>query len=256
MKMLLASDLHLEFAKTQQHFMKSPIVQTLPDPSEYDIVVLAGDIGSGFNGLNTIRLLIPEDKLIIFVPGNHEHYGKDYTVMNVAFQNYKIKNTIIMSPGAKSIDGITFIGATLWSSATLNGYPNTRDQIQRAIADFRVVKYGPIEMFSVGRMQLINDREKLFIEEQLQAAKGKKVVITHFLPTTDCIHPKYAGDALNPYFVNELDYLVEEADLWLFGHTHERMDLTHKSGTRMVCNPHGYPNEVAEPWAWKVIEVE
>lgn len=253
MKIALISDTHLEFERNKQKFLRGEMD---PPNEDYDVVVLAGDIGSGFNGVNAFRERIPAKKPIVFLPGNHCFYGKDYAVMNIAFQHYKRDdNVFIMAPGQHEFDGVTIIGATLWSQCTLPGYNTPLDAFNRSISDFRVIKYGTIELFSVARMQDINRREALYIKNKLETAKGKKVVVTHFLPTIECIAPRWRGDALNPYFCNDLDDLVAEADLWLFGHTHERMDFISKTGTRLVSNPHGYPGENREEFKWKVIEV-
>lgn len=255
MRIMLGSDLHLEFYGNQRSYEKGPM-NWLPDPSHYDVAVLAGDIGSGLNGVDSMRRLIPAEKPIIFVPGNHEFYGKDYCVMNVAFEFYNRNDNVhMLAPGSVIIDDVKFVGATLWSRCRLPGY-ETPDRAFGAINDFRVIKYGNIEMFSVNRMRDINNKEVNYLADQLSDSPAEKnVVVTHFLPTMDCISTKYRGDALNPYFCNDLDFLTEGADLWLFGHTHERMDFKNKFGTRLVSNPHGYPGENKEEFKWKIIEV-
>jgi hypothetical protein len=44
-------------------------------------------------------------------------------------------------------------------------------------------------------------------------------------------------------FVSDLDRLMgPPANLWLHGHTHAAFDYNVR-GTRVVCNPRGYPRE-------------
>lgn len=252
MKILLGSDLHLEHWRDQNKFIEK---YPLPDESEYDVVVLAGDIWTGMNGVEWSRRVVPNNKHIVYIPGNHCYYGKDYTVLSEAFRNYKYENVHILMGDSIKLDDVTFIGATLWSKAELSGYPDVRDLINRSISDFKVIRHGPIEMFSVGRMQLINDKESNYLRETVNSTEGKKVLLTHFMPTKDCINGKYKGDALNPYFCNEIDDIVAGVDLVLYGHTHERQDIIHASGVRMVCNPHGYPGENPDPWNWIILNV-
>ncbi|HLP75721.1 MAG TPA: metallophosphoesterase [Candidatus Paceibacterota bacterium] len=57
------SDLHLEFAPFQ------------PNKVDADVVVLAGDVHTGTNGIKWI-LEAFRDKPVIYVLGNHEFYGQ------------------------------------------------------------------------------------------------------------------------------------------------------------------------------------
>ena len=64
MKIRVLSDLHLEF-------------QSWTPPSvPADVVVLAGDIASGADGIHWGREHFPESE-IIYVPGNHEFFGSE-----------------------------------------------------------------------------------------------------------------------------------------------------------------------------------
>jgi predicted phosphodiesterase len=49
---------------------------------------------------------------------------------------------------------------------------------------------------------------------------------------------------LNPAFASRLEDVIEmyQADLWIYGHTHVACDYE-IYGTRVVCNPRGYPGE-------------
>jgi len=45
--------------------------------------------------------------------------------------------------------------------------------------------------------------------------------------------------ALSAAFASNLDHLVERADLWIHGHTHDNFDYQ-LGRCRVVCNPRGY----------------
>jgi Icc-related predicted phosphoesterase len=55
---------------------------------------------------------------------------------------------------------------------------------------------------------------------------------------------RYANDPLNPAFASRLEDLIEKYQpaLWIHGHTHEPCDYE-LFGTRVLCNPRGYPRE-------------
>ena len=70
MKLLIYSDLHLEFD-----------VPLLPrangEENDFDVVVLAGDIHApGFRGVDWASRMF-EGKPTIYVPGNHEFYRRE-----------------------------------------------------------------------------------------------------------------------------------------------------------------------------------
>ena len=86
------------------------------------------------------------------------------------------------------------------------------------------------------------------------------VVITHWPPTKEAIHPKFDGDELNPYFINDREDLVRAigAKLWISGHTHEAYDYR-IGAMRCIGNPTGYSGEHRMSGLFrpdKVVEVE
>ena len=64
MKLHILSDLHTEFASF-----------SAPDTGA-DVVILAGDIGVGLDGIQWAASQFPKVP-VIYVPGNHEYYDHD-----------------------------------------------------------------------------------------------------------------------------------------------------------------------------------
>ena len=69
MKIHILNDLHIEFGAFE------------PPPTDADVVVLAGDIGVGLEGLHWAQSCF-SDKPVIYVPGNHEFYHHDIALIN------------------------------------------------------------------------------------------------------------------------------------------------------------------------------
>jgi hypothetical protein len=67
-------------------------------------------------------------------------------------------------------------------------------------------------------------------------------VITHFAPHPLSIAPAYVSHPANPGFVLDLSEIMGQAALWIHGHTHTFFDYAMR-GTRVICNPRGYPGE-------------
>lgn len=254
MKILVISDIHTEFWKRG---IPSSFAGDLP---EFDVVVAAGDIGVGTQGGDWLFDMF-KGKPVIYVLGNHKYYGYDYQeIRQQIAASLAGTNVHLLDPGIVTIDGITFIGATLWSDCVLNGYndPYTIPRIDQSIADFRVIRDGK-GRFTTTRMMQIHNEERQMIERELaQGDNSKTVVVTHFVPSQLCIADKWKGSVLNPYFTNDLDEWFDayEYPLHIYGHTHDRGDVVHPYGTRLVGNPFGYPRENDEPYQWKVVEIE
>lgn len=251
MKILLGSDLHLEF-KGQQ---------LLPDLPEYDVVVLAGDIGSGVEGFKFAMNYFPSDKPVLYIPGNHEYYGKDFHDITYALSNLaKSSNNVhLIDFGNIVIDGINFIGTTLWTNFKLNGYKQyPLYAYKKAIGDFNVIRYKG-NSFGPEHSEILYREGSRHIKEELEKnSKGRNVVVTHFMPSQEVITPFWKGNSLNPYFCNDMDYLIDQykPELWLYGHTHDKGDKLHSNGkTRLVANPRGYPKEKKDYFKWKILEI-
>ena len=75
--------------------------------------------------------------------------------------------------------------------------------------------------------------------ELAQPFDGKTIVVTHHAPHPLSIHPRFAGNPVNPGFVSDLGPLLDRADLWLHGHTHDGFDYW-VGRCRVLANPAGY----------------
>lgn len=263
-RLLIFSDLHLEFPQNLRYFENK---ENLPSPDSYDIVIAAGDIAPGLKGFEWLEQTFV--KPVLYVPGNHCYYKHDYFALQEQFRNInKLNNSnvIVLNPGACTIDGVRFIGATMWTDLKLKGYPDEPDFVfERGIADFNVISagnYGP--RMDATLMREIYKNELKFVVDELDAVSAeqmkKTVVVTHFVPSQLLIEPKWLQPQflrLNPYFTNDLDYALFDRGfpLAIYGHTHDRNDIVHPTGVRCVGNPFGYPNENRNPYEWKIVEV-
>lgn len=255
-RLLIFSDLHREFLVTSRREQNFP---TLPDPDTYDIVIAAGDIDTGTKGARWLLESFP-NKPIVYVPGNHEFYNHDINEVNAALEalHREHDDFYFLNPGAVVINGIVFIGACVWSDLKLKGYNDLMDyEVERSIADFRVIKNGN-RRFTAEDMRALNKLHTEYIDMELAHLKRvKPVVITHFVPTQLCISPRFQNDPLNPYFTNDLDELMGDYEypLHIFGHTHDRFDIEHPYGTRVISNPLGYPGEHNDTYEWKIVTI-
>ncbi len=244
MKIKLLSDLHLEFYKSTQ------VDPRLLESEDVDVLVLAGDIAVGFNNVvDALDQFSEAYREVVYLPGNHEYYGKD--IHELDDLPYAVKcNIHIINPGIFRLNDVTFIGASLWTN--FHNDPMAMLAAGDMISDFRVIKgFKPED--AVGLFNYHSEYIKMMYEN----IPGKKVIVTHFLPADACTHPRFIGEnLLNKYFANSMDAWISGLSntTWMFGHTHEAMDFM-LGDTRMVCNPQGYPHEYNKFNYNKVVEV-
>lgn len=245
MKVRVLSDLHLEFADWD------------PPAAQADAVVLAGDIHVGTAGLEWARRRFP-DGPILYVAGNHEFYEFELPTMLAELRATASRLGIHFLDGDESVvAGVRFLGATLWTNFELNG--GAPGEMARAMSDaklgmldYRLIRRQGSELLRPEDTRDVHRAQAAWLGERLgDDFAGPTVVVTHYLPHRQSIHPKYAGNRFNPCFVSDLAHLVRApVALWIHGHTHESLDYR-VDGTRVVCNPRGYlprePNPAFNP---------
>lgn len=254
MKLHILSDLHLEFGGWD-----APV-------TDADVIVLAGDIGSHTHGLDwAVAQPAFAGKPILYVAGNHEFYGAELLGLR---KQIHLKAADLQAAGhrihvldnaAMEIDGVRFLGATLWTDYRLFGdgeaWSYAMKQAKHGLTDHSVIFYVDrgetldsyamrSRLFLPEHAYRLNRTARNWLTQQLALPfTGKTVVITHHLPSRQSVAERFDADILSAAFASSLDSLVEQADLWIHGHTHDAFDY-YLGKCRVVCNPKGYPREI------------
>ena len=238
MKLQVLSDLHLE--------AHNPIP---PRAEEADLVVLAGDLAP----YDPRRLRAVADAWrgaapILYVPGNHEFYrGEIDDVRRRLAATCGDLGIHLLDRRSIRVNGVRFIGATLWTDFALEGVatvPRAKQVALRAMSDFVGAIRHRGGLFTPTESCRRHAADRAFIERELDAANGAgdtAVVITHHAPTSRSIRPWYQGNALNPAFASDLEAVIARyaPPLWIHGHMHDSIDEL-LGDTRVVANPGGY----------------
>ena len=150
-----------------------------------------------------------------------------------------------------TIDGVRFLGTTLWTDFMLFGEGEKRAQAmqeaQRFMRDFSRIRVGEAAetLFTPAASVALFNINAAWLERRLaEPHAGATVVITHHAPSKTSIHPRFADSLLNACFVSDAERLVDgrRACLWIHGHTHDSFDYF-VNGTRILCNPRGYAKD-------------
>ena len=184
---------------------------------------------------------------VVYLAGNHEFYhGRfpdAYDWLREEMKNYS--NIHFLDKEQVEIDGITFVGGTLWTDMNKND-PTTLQLIEGMMNDFRIIRnsqrnYGRFAPLDA----VVHHRETLeYIKSVVDSDASKKyVVVGHHAPSSLSIHETYKNDYyMNGGYYSDLSEFIldrPQIALWTHGHMHNPSDYM-MGDTRIVCNPRGY----------------
>lgn len=229
MKIRILSDLHFEF-----HQDGGASFLLNPDPNDVDVLILAGDICGHWQIVETMSNFAKVYKHVIAITGNHEHYGSDFKAVRKEYSKIKASNFHFLDRTTVTITDQRFVGCTLWFT---HGARN--NVLRHSMNDFDKIKDFDPQVYE----ENILDQDFLH-----KTVSSDDVVITHHLPSFNSVHPKYAGNALNCFFVCDQEQLIKNRHpkIWVHGHTHESL-FYNIHGTQVVCNPFGYAGYELNP---------
>jgi len=234
MRLNVLSDLHLSLGR-------------LPPPqTDADLVVLAGDIA---RPKEAIAWASGFDKPVLYVPGNHEFYGGSIAGTLDELKRLSAGSNIhVLGDDQVTIEGVRFLGTTLWTDFMLFGAGEERvaamQAAQRFMRDFSRIRVGE-SLFTPEASAALFARHAAWLAAELaRPHAGPTVVITHHAPSPKSIHPRFANSPMNACFVSDAEHLIDgrRAGLWIHGHTHDSFDYV-VNGTRVLCNPRGYAKD-------------
>lgn len=225
MRIQYISDIHLEFGPTE-------LRQT-----DADLIIAAGDIGIGRDGLDWLKSL---KKPVVYVAGNHEFYGQDYLgIVKGLRQRAKGSNVRFLEREIWHCGDLRFLGCTLWSD--LGGEENEGlEDLVDSVNDFRKIRCGPEPLTAQHYVRLHLESRRWLHDELTRPFTGKTVVVTHHAPTLWSWRESPTRIKRHAY-CNDLKELLHSFDIaaWFHGHTHAVSDYF-CAGTRVLCNPRGY----------------
>lgn len=278
MKIAICSDLHLNFGGI-----------TLKNNDNADVLILSGDIceakdllelGSQNHNSKYLHSFFKncsdEFKHIIYIAGNHEHYHGDFATTYTILKDRLgyIQNLHILDKESITIEGVTFIGGTLWTDMN-NEDPMTLNAVGSLMNDFQCVKNGAskvtfkdsngkfherVAKFST--LDAVADHKKMldYIRHVIEGKPDQTfVVVGHHAPSRTSTHPIYQNQTLmNGGYSSSLDFFIEDhpqIKLLTHGHTHHSFDYM-IGGTRIVCNPRGYAGHESQSANFKMKTIQ
>ncbi len=217
-----------------------------------EVVIVAGDVCEGpDNAMAFLRAHMPAPTPIVYVAGNHEYYKCGLEDERVAAPGIASIHTVTwLDDTSAIIDGVRFLGATLWTDFKLFGADKQAESMQAAASS--MMDYVAIAPHAATRERIkprdtarLHTRSCAFLARELaKPHDGPTVIVTHHGPHPGSVAEKYARDPVTPAFASNLEPLILSGApaLWVHGHTHTSFDY-HVGPTRIICNPKGYGRE-------------
>lgn len=240
MKIAVYSDLHIEFG------------EFVPPAMEIDLVILAGDIHVKTGGIDWAAKCFPDTR-VLYVPGNHEYYREAYPKLmdKLRAKAALHSNITVLDQHHVEIDGVHFLGTTLWTDFDLFGDPHHSGHYAEVfMTDYKLIRSSPQFRKLRATDTLRSHRaSKAWLETTLASLGGERiVVVTHHAPSIKSVPDGYLRDPASPAYASHLDDLIlkYQPEFWIHGHMHD--SLRYQIGsTTVICNPRGYaPDDLNE----------
>ncbi len=250
MKLLVLSDLHLEFSDFE-----------VPAGIDFDVALLAGDIVSpGSKTVDWVRRsnALRGARAVLHVAGNHEFYDttlQDELARLCGRRDDAQPPLHCLHCDRSVIDGVRFLGCTLWTDFALridtpagpcSDVARGMQASRGAMVDYRTIDFRDAASAQWRKLTpedtaVLHQQQRTWLEAALaEPFDGPTVVITHHGPHRHSLAPRFADDWVSTAFINELPaHFFAVPVLWVHGHTHASFDYR-VGNCRVVCNPRGY----------------
>ncbi|NBF08153.1 metallophosphoesterase [Pseudomonas sp. Fl4BN1] len=233
MRVRIYCDLHNEFEAWDA-----------PDCSDTDLVILAGDIDKKARGIKWANDTFSCS--VAYINGNHEFYDGHIDRTLQKMKDAALSHVHVLENEKLILNGIRFLGTTAWTDFTSTG-----DQVAASnmagewMSDFKYIRTENYRRLRADDLIARNRAARAWLADQLdQQFEGKTIVVTRHAPTSFVAGVKDERH-LNAAYTNEWSTLIEKADVWVFGHTHQCIDVE-LAGCRVISNPRGYPGEYTD----------
>lgn len=249
MRIWYFSDWHLEHHQVPERMVTE---NGFPDA---DVCVVPGDMHRGDLEVAFLGEVVSSRMPVVMTAGNHSFYGQSMPDMRraMATEAQRFPDLHLLDPGCVEIDGVRFVGGTMWTDYALLGdamRPLAMREAALSLNDHRTILNGPADdvdarPWSPADALAEHEKEIAFVEDSLSMPfSGPTVVVSHHGPHPNSVHERFRGPAyarLNAAFVSDLSRIIEKhaPALWIHGHIHDSVDYR-VGETRICANPRGY----------------
>ena len=216
-----------------------------------DVLCLLGDIGSPFEKtyVDFLEECSVAFKHVLVISGNHEYYnnrGIDIKTIDNGIVGLcaRFPNVHYLNNSTFVVDGVNFIGTTLWSSLP----QDIKHDVARMYNDYNYIYQTSGVLLTPDYTNTMFQNNLAFIEKAINdgTEKGyKNVVLTHHTPSFKHTDPKHEDSLFKFGLSTELTHAFNGNYIkyWACGHTHVNFGDVTINGTTMICNQFGRKKE-------------
>lgn len=231
MKVQILSDLHIDHSNYKL------------EESSADVIVIAGDLFEDYSQAPLFFGSLPR-KPVIIVLGNHDYYNKSIpqAVQELKGIASKYPHIHILEKEHIDINGVRFIGCTLWTDFKIMGSfyeKEAKSWCASHVGDFSLIKKqsNSFQPWTVEDMCVEHEKSVQYLEHMLlrEPFAGERVVVTHFAPHIKSVP---MDNLIGAYIASDQERLMGFSAYWIHGHIHHvnNYDL---HGTKVLSNSRG-----------------
>lgn len=231
MKIQVLSDLHIDHSNYKL------------ENSIADVIVIAGDLFEDYSQAPQFFEALPK-KPVIIVLGNHDYYNKSISqaVSELKAIAKKHNHIHILEKDHIDINGVRFIGCTLWTDFKIMGAffeKEAKSWCSEHVGDLALIKKKESGMhpWSVEDMCKEHELSVRYLEHMLlkEPFSGERVVVTHFAPHIKSVP---MDNLIGAYIASDQERLMGFSAYWIHGHIHH-VNNYELHGTKVISNPRG-----------------
>ena len=191
---------------------------------------------------------------VVMVLGNHDYWGCNVDHLVAKYRGMidlqGLTNVHLLDGDMVMIDGIGFMGATLWTDLDRSN-PLVRYDFDHLIGGNGRYAYNDrnhirstnhYHRFSSSDWFRMNQLQLSKLTDLLDANTDVPVVlVTHHAPLRSVIEPEYINDPSNAFYASDFQYQLirDNVVAMIHGHIHSSID-TMAGDVRVLRNPRGY----------------
>jgi Icc-related predicted phosphoesterase len=211
-----------------------------------EVLILAGDITNAkyYDDPRPIekqffKTLSEQFERVFIIAGNHEFYRSwDISILEKPLRREIESNVFLLNNQMIEYKNVAFFFTTLWSDINQldEGY------VRRSMPDFSLISYHKKNLL-IKQYNHLHKQALEFLDNSLpQSRNSKKVVVSHHLPSLQCVHTDHIGSRLGSAFATDLDgfILKHQPDYWIYGHSHRNRSEIEIGKTKLLTNQLGY----------------